>query len=186
MSRVEAFATRIKILAGRIIQQSSYLYCTAISWWKFFVKMVSRLSTYTAEFQLCSFHYLDSNYPPASNISPAFKILKILAVMVIGKIFICKVSITLGNLQVARSMEYCSIWLTWQDSNSGLLGSPNAEHCSMSLLLRAQAMLIWEEELQKKRKAGEIGRQAWEQKLTDKRATQVISLQVRGYYCMCQ
>lgn len=90
--------------------------------------MVSRLSTYTAaEFQLCSFHYLDSNYPPASNISPAFKILKILAVMVIGKNFICKVSITLGNLQVARSIEYCSIWLTCQDSNSGLLGSPNAE-----------------------------------------------------------
>ena len=58
-------------------------------------------------------------------------------------------------------------------------------HCSMSLLLRAQAMLIWEEELQKKRKAGEIARQAWEQKLTDKRATQVISLQVRVYYCMC-
>ena len=49
----------------------------------------------------------------------------------------------------------------------------------MSLLLRAQAMLIWEKELQKKRKGGEIARQTWEQKLTDKRATQVISLQVR-------
>ena len=40
-------------------------------------------------------------------------------------------------------------------------------------------MAIWEEELQKKRKAGEIARQAWEQKLTDERAKQVTSLQVR-------
>lgn len=39
-------------------------------------------------------------------------------------------------------------------------------------------MVRREEALQKKREAGEIARQAWEQQLTDKRAKQVISLQV--------
>ena len=45
-------------------------------------------------------------------------------------------------------------------------------------------MVRREEVLQKKREAGEIARQAWEQQLTDRRAKQVISLQVCVHVCV--